>query len=159
MKIDCTASAASSTPNTRTITFRAVMPDQLMDLLGDEEQASSVTAITARMAATTAPSSLRSPLVPAASTMALVMAPGPASSGVASGNTAISAWRSALLSASSLSLADSVVGRGALGERHLERDDEQNDAAGGLQRGERHAELAQDRPAEQGEGEHDQRWR
>ena len=38
LKIDCTASAASRTPNTRTITFRAVTPIQLMDLLGGQKQ-------------------------------------------------------------------------------------------------------------------------
>ena len=50
--------------------------------------------------------------MPAASTMAEVMAPGPASSGVASGNTVISACCSALLSASSLSLGVSRAGEG-----------------------------------------------
>jgi hypothetical protein len=44
--------------------------------------------------------------------MALVMAPGPARRGVASGNTAISAWRSALVSASSLSFAVRALGPG-----------------------------------------------
>ena len=38
LKIDCTASAASRTPNTRTITFRAVTPISVMDLLGEQEQ-------------------------------------------------------------------------------------------------------------------------
>ena len=38
LKIDCTASAASRTPNTRTITFRAVTPMTVMDLLGGQQQ-------------------------------------------------------------------------------------------------------------------------
>ena len=66
------------------------------------------------------------------------------------GNTAISAWRSALSSASSLSLADSAAGPGPLRQRHLQRDREQDDAARGLQRGERDAELAQHRLARTG---------
>ena len=111
LKIDCTAIAASSTPKTRTTTLRAVSPIRWWISWASSRKI-SVTSITARIASTTATSSFGSPLVPAASTMAEVMAPGPASSGVASGNTVISACCSALLSASSLSFGVSRAGEG-----------------------------------------------
>jgi hypothetical protein len=82
------------------------------------------------------------------------MAPGPESNGVASGNTVISAWASALLSAF---LHCQLCLRRTLGQSHFERDHQQDDAAGDLQRRQRNAELIEDRLSEQGEDEHDQR--
>ena len=38
LKIDCTAMAASSTPNTRTTTLRAVSPIKMVDLLGKQQK-------------------------------------------------------------------------------------------------------------------------
>ena len=47
--------------------------------------------------------------------------------------------------------------RGPLRQRHVERDDQEDDAAGDLKRRQRHAELREDRLPEQGKGQHDQR--
>ena len=103
VKINCTAMAASSTPNTRTTTLRAVSPIRWwISWAAPKDQRGPASPLGSRAPRQRAASGR--PCSCAASTMAEVMAPGPASSGVASGNTVISACCSALLSASSLSL-------------------------------------------------------
>ena len=113
LKIDCTAMAASSTPNTRTITLRAVSPIRWWiswasrrkierhEHHGEDREHHRARAASGR------------PWCRRRARWPMVMAPGPASSGVASGNTVISACCSALLSASSLSFGVSWPARGA----------------------------------------------
>ena len=79
------------------------------------------------------------------------MAPGPAISGVASGNTEMSG----LAVASARSSAVVVVPPERAGEHHVDRDQQQQHAAGGAQGRQGDAERPQHALAEQGEEQQD----
>ena len=148
---NCTASAASSTPTTRRHHGEAGEAEQPLDRDGDQHRQHSRARGSPAAPRRPPRHSRLKPPVPVVSRITALMAPGPAISGVASGNTEISSRLLRFV----LFLGRRAGAARMAGEHHVDRDQQQQDAAGGAQRRQGDAEQAQHRFAEDGEEQQD----